>query len=114
LNDIAAGGPVRFFERLASAADGAVIDSRPLLAAGGRLPPAHDRFASDLFLAEEVADPRWRAFTEAAAAASIPVVLGGHNLVSGGLFLLADQCWKGRNLPRRLHPEPFDWKEEPA
>ena len=104
--------PSLFFERLAAAADGAILDTRPLLGIGGVLPPPQDRFASDLFLVDEVSDPRWRAFTEAAEKATIPVILGGHNLVSGGLLLLAEHCWKGRDLPRRLHPESFRWKEE--
>jgi len=103
-----------FFDRLEAACDAAILDTRALLplAPGGRLPPAADRFASDLFLSSRVQDPHWRAVTEAAAESAIPLLLGGHNLVSGGLFLLADVCWKGRNLPRRLHPDPFSWKEE--
>ena len=113
LGAVASDDPVRFFDRLASAADGAILDTRPLLAAGGELPPAGDRFASDLFLPREIVDPRWRAFTEAAMNAAIPVVLGGHNLVSGGLLLLADECWKGQDFPRRLHPESFGWKRSP-
>jgi len=99
--------PADFFDRLSEVADAAVLDTRPLLAVNGRLPPASDRFASDLFLAKEIDDARWRAFTVAAADASIPVLLGGHSLVSGGLYLLAEACWKGRDLVRRLHPEPY-------
>jgi hypothetical protein len=105
-------GPNGFFERLAEITDAAVIDTRPLLAIDGRLPPASDRFASDLFLVGEIDDPRWRTFTQAAADASIPVLLGGHSLVSGGLYLLADASWKGRGLIRRLHPEPFTGRND--
>jgi len=101
-----------FFEDLAGSADGALIDTRPLLADRGNLPPAADRFASDLLRPEEIEDPIWREFTAAALDSPIPVILGGHSLVSGGLHLLAEACWKGRDLPRRLHPEPFDWKKE--
>ena len=100
-------GPTAFFDRLAQVANAAVLDTRPLLAVDGRLPAVADRFASDLFLADEIEDPRWRAFTEAAADAPIPVLLGGHSLVSGGLYLLAEACWKEQDLVRRLHPEPY-------
>ena len=107
-------GPAAFFERLAEIADAAVIDTRPLLAIDGRLPLASARFASDLFRIEEVDDSHWRAFTEAAVNAPIPVLLGGHSLVSGGLYLLAEASWKGRDLIRRLHPEPFTGGHDPT
>jgi hypothetical protein len=102
-------GAEAFFSRLEGAANAAWIDSRPLLSDPERTPPADDRFASDLFRWDQIADPLWRSFTEAATRCEIPVVLGGHNLLCGGLYLAAEACWKGRNLLRRLHPEPFEW-----
>ncbi len=36
-------------------------------------------------LSDEIGDPTWRAFTQAARDAGIPIVLGGHSLVSGDL-----------------------------
>jgi len=100
-----------FFRRLARAADAAIIDSRVLLAQHGVLPEKTDRFSSDWFRPASIGDSLWREFTEQAAAAEIPVLLGGHSLVSGGLYLLADACWKGSELPRRLHPDPYPWEE---
>ncbi|MEW5825354.1 MAG: hypothetical protein AB1778_00825 [Candidatus Bipolaricaulota bacterium] len=100
-----------FFRALERAADAAWIDSRPLLAWTAEPPPA-DRFASDAFHTDAVEDPIWREFSERAREASIPMVLGGHGVVSGDLYLAAEACWKGRELPRRLHPEAFSWTKE--
>ncbi len=100
-------GPKAFIDRLARSCDAAWIDTRPLLGTAEAQPSAGERFSSDLFHISGIADPTWRAFTDAALDARIPIVLGGHTLVSGGLYLAAEACWKGRNLPRRLHPEPF-------
>lgn len=96
-----------FFARLARSCDAAWIDSRPILGAPVSHPPADERFASDLFLVDEIRDPLWRSFTEAALRSPIPVVLGGHSVVSGDLYLAAEACWKGRNIARRLHPDDF-------
>ncbi len=83
-------GPREFFEELAQVADGVVMDSRVLMAASGHYAGDADRFASDLFLTDEINDPWLKAFTEAAAGAPIPVLLGGHGVVAGGLYALAD------------------------
>jgi len=105
-------GVHRFFKWLSQVADAALIDSRPLLIQNGRLPPASDRFASDLQRPELIRDPLWALFTREAVSAEIPIVLGGHSLVSGGLYLLAEACWKDRDLPRRLHPDLIAWRKE--
>jgi len=101
-------GGTRFFAALQDSANAAIIDSRPLLAPDGNLPSPDQRFASDLYRLSDLHDRRWLSFTEQAAACSIPILLGGHSLVSGGLYLLSEICWKGRNLPRRLHPDPYE------
>ena len=85
-------GPESLGEHLARLGDAAVIDTRVLLthrfgAAEGGWPPAEDRFASDLLLAERVEEPWLRALTLSAATASIPILLGGHTLVGPGLPL---------------------------
>jgi hypothetical protein len=87
-------GPGALGSIVARLADGAVVDTRVLLA--HRLgpdertwPPTEDRFASDLLLAERIADPWLRALTASAAAAPVPIVLGGHTLVGPGIRLVA-------------------------
>ena len=73
-------------------ADGAVIDTRVLLAhrhgADERgWPPPEDRFASDLLLADRVRDPWLQRLTLHAWSHSVPIALGGHTLVGPGLAL---------------------------
>lgn len=90
---LATRDPGALSETVGEFADGAVIDSRVLLA--DRLgpeeeawPTAKDRFASDLLRADAVKDPWLRAVTAAAAASAIPILLGGHTLVGPGVPLL--------------------------
>lgn len=90
-------GPVRFFEALTELCDVALIDTRVLFAHLRRDPSAADRFASDCLSASVIADPVVRAFTEAAAQAPIPVLLGGHSLVSGGLWIVAHYLQQRRS-----------------
>ena len=87
-------GAQRFFAELAELADAACIDTRPLLSHLGADPSRADRFRSDLGCAAEIEDPLLRELTEAAQAAPVPVLLGGHSLVSGGLMLLTEAAWR--------------------
>lgn len=87
-------GPEEFFARMAELGQGLILDSRVLFAHLGLRPSAADRFASDVFAISDIAEPRLRAFTEAASRAPIPVLLGGHTVVSGGLFALAELAWQ--------------------
>ena len=86
-------GPGSLATHLARLADAAIVDSRVLLAhrlgadeAGW--PSAEDRFASDLLLADAIADPWLRELTASAAGATIPILLGGHTLVGPGVRLV--------------------------
>ena len=80
--------------------DGAIIDSRVLLA--DRLgadesawPPPADRFASDLHRPMEVRDEWLRALTRAAAHSPQPILLGAHSLVGPGVPLLLRRVRRG-------------------
>jgi hypothetical protein len=91
-------GPESLGHHLARLTDAAIVDTRVLLA--HRLgadeaawPPAEERFASDLLLADRVADPWLRALTASAAAAPIPILLGGHTLVGPGVRLIVGRSW---------------------
>jgi hypothetical protein len=90
---LAARGPGALAEIVGELADGALIDSRVLLAdhlgpEEDAWPAAEDRFASDLLHAGAVQDRWLRAVTASAAASPVPILLGGHTLVGPGLPLL--------------------------
>ena len=87
-------GCQRFFAELAELADAVCIDTRPLLAHLGVQATRPDRFWSDLGCAAKIEEPFLREFTEAAQQAPVPVLLGRHSLVAGGLMLLTEADWR--------------------
>ena len=89
-------GMAKFFKMLAQIGDAALIDSRVIFQHLGLRLTASDRYNSDLLRAEEVQDPVAREFTAAARDAPIPIVLGGHSLVAGGLWALVDTAIAAR------------------
>jgi len=93
-------GVERFFATLAELADAAFLDTRVLLAHRGIEASRADRFLSDVGRHEAIEEPFLREFTQAAGRAPIPVVLGGHSLVSGGLMALVEHAWQEHD--RRL------------
>jgi hypothetical protein len=91
LNDhLHAVGLSRFMADLCSMADAMWWDTRVLWAANGVWPSEEDRYAADLGLVDVISDPFIREFTQAVLDAPIPIVTGGHSLVSGGLWSLLD------------------------
>lgn len=96
----------RFFETLATMGQALFLDNRVLWAHRGLWPTAADRFYSDLRQPAQIADPFVRAFTEAAMAAPVPVIMGGHSLVAGGMYALVEAAWaRGHDVPRHVVPD---------
>ena len=93
---IESAGIERFFEVLPELGDAAFIDTRVLLAHFGIEATRGDRFLSDLGRSPDIRDPFLRDFTRAAVEAPIPVLLGGHSLMSGGLMALNEHAWRQR------------------
>jgi hypothetical protein len=83
-------GIEQFFQHLGRMGDAVLLDSRVILASRGLWPCDADRFHSDLLMDAQVSDPFLRALTAAARSAPVPVVMGGHSLVAGGLAVLLD------------------------
>lgn len=89
-----ATGLAGFFERLGELGDAAMLDTRVLLAHKGLEASRADRFLSDAGRWDEIENDSLRDFTRAALEASIPVLLGGHSLVSGGIMALNEFAWR--------------------
>ncbi len=78
-------------EALEQLCDAAVLDSRVLFAHQRLTVSRPDRFASDALLPEQISDGWVRKLTEAVLTASVPIVLGGHSLISGGVWALSER-----------------------
>ena len=98
---IEAAGIDRFFELLPQLGDAAFIDTRVLLAHMRIDATREDRFLSDLGNWTRISDPFLRDFTRAATEAAIPVLLGGHSLMSGGLMALNECAWREHEAGRQ-------------
>ena len=94
-------GAADLVTQLAALGDAVILDTRVLMAAlagssdVAAWPGEEERFASD-FLDRARAGGGWLGeLVGAAAAASVPFLLGGHALVSDGLRILVDASWQG-------------------
>ena len=98
---MARSSPAELIEELARMGDAVVLDTRVLMASVGgssdasAWPPEEERFASDFGDHGRVATPWLRELTEAAGGASVPILFGGHALVSDGLRLIMAAAWQG-------------------
>ena len=83
-------GTREFFSLLARCGQAILLDSRVMFAHWKRDFPDWDRFQSDLGRYDLIKDAMLAEFTRGALESPVPVVMGGHCLVSGGLWLLAE------------------------
>ncbi len=89
-----------------------VWDTRVYMAHLGIWPPAEERFASDLMAYHQVSHPQLRALIRACAESPTPFLLGGHALVSGGLYLAGELAWQNTDREARFGPLPWPNGEE--
>lgn len=83
-------GPEKFFSYLSQTCDVCFIDTRVFFAHSKLKVSEADRFLSDLGRYDEINHPYLREFTQAAAECAIPVILGGHSLVCGGMWAVVE------------------------
>jgi hypothetical protein len=83
-------GPAAFVARLAEMADAVLWDTRVWMAHRHIWPSDSDRFSADLGWTADVSDPELRGLAEATDRASIPVLCGGHGVVSGSVLALLE------------------------
>ncbi|MCS7216895.1 MAG: hypothetical protein NZ924_04375 [Candidatus Bipolaricaulota bacterium] len=100
-------GPTGLVRALARLGDVVVWDIRVLMAHYGVWPPPEERYACDLMEVAAVRDPRLRELVQACAESSTPFLLGGHSLVSGGMYLAVELAWRGHDREPRFRPLPF-------
>jgi hypothetical protein len=91
-------GVESFFDALEDLVEGVLLDNRVILAARRLWPSAADRYHADLQRWDRVEEPFLRRFTRAAAGARVPILMGGHSVVAGGLMALIEAYEAG---PRR-------------
>ncbi len=87
-------GPRGFITTLLERGTGLFLDTRVLFNYLGEWPTRRERFASDLLNPGAIRTDYLKELTRAALESPEPVVLGGHNTISGALFLLADGAWE--------------------
>lgn len=84
-------GPRRFVHCIEKVCSAALLDTRVLMAHLRTNLLAEDRYLSDLGRWQEMNDPFFREFTRCTVESAVPILLGGHSLVLGGLWALAEE-----------------------
>jgi CTP:molybdopterin cytidylyltransferase MocA len=102
-------GTKTFFARLGELGQAAYIDNRVILAHWRLWPSDADRFYADLRRPEQIEDRQLRTLVEEAMSAPIPVVMGGHSLVAGGLYALLETAWATGGVDLPYQTETLVW-----
>jgi hypothetical protein len=83
-----------FVSALSGMCDAVLWDTRVWMAQRGVWPNPSERFAMDLGLREEVSDPVLGEFVAAVVDAEIPILIGGHGVVSGGVLAMLEAVFR--------------------
>ena len=82
-----------FMEWIPMLGDAAFSDIRPVLSHLQWETSTEDRFNADLLKYHEIKHSSLKNLVKAASNSPVPVIIGGHSLVSGDLMLLNDWVW---------------------
>ncbi len=96
--------PTELVGLLSQFGDAVVWDTRVVMAHLGFWPPPEERFASDLMDLGGISHRLLRELTAACAQAPVPFLLGGHALVSGGMYLAVKLAWGEADREARFRP----------
>ena len=102
-------GPKGLIERLTNQGTGLFLDTRVLFDYQGQWPSRPERFSSDLLEPDGIKTTYLRKLTEAARDSDKPVVLGGHSILSGTLYLLSKEAWN-LSAPKSTNVRPRNYK----
>jgi hypothetical protein len=94
-------GVKRFVDFITNLSDGVLWDTRVWMAHRGRWPSSGDRFASDLGWVDAVQDEALKRLTQAVSQSDVPILLGGHCVVAGGIYALLESRKKTDYQPSR-------------
>jgi hypothetical protein len=86
----AAWGPDKFIQEMETLAGAVLWDTRVVMAQLYGWPPAQERFAFDMGRCDLLATKALEPWCQALHESPIPIISGGHNVVSGGLLALIE------------------------
>jgi len=87
-------GPREFIRFLANKGTGVFLDTRVLFDCMDEWPSREDRFSADLLEEESIGLDCLEQLASYARESPEPIVLGGHSIVSGSLYLLSSTAWQ--------------------
>jgi len=104
-------GPENLVKFFTANGTGFFLDTRVLFDYMGDWPKRKDRFSSDLLDFESIDVDYLKRLTRVAREFPKPVVLGGHSMISGSLYLLSEAAWQ-RIEPKSVNVQPRTFRLE--
>ncbi len=83
-------GPERFIKFIASLSNAVLWDTRVWMAHRGKWPSTADRFAADLGWMDRISDEPLKRLAHSINQCDIPILMGGHGVVAGGIYALLE------------------------